>query len=380
MADSWSSASSAATTLEKGSEETANGSHAAAVAHHYNAIGQGSIAGRAKSRIFYMRNFNNWIKSELISEYTTRLKVAAGSDRGRESGLRVLDLGAGKGGDMLKWREARVQQVIFVDIADVSVEHCRARYLEMLQRRKAERHGGRGGCFEAEFLVADCTRNLLSERFSNPRQRFELVSCQFCFHYCFESLPQTEVMLRNAAELLTPGGYLLLTLPDANELVRRLRAAKATHFGNDVYQVRFPEGASKQHLALFGARYNFQLQDVVDCPEFLVHLPVLEHLAAQWGLRKVKSVNFADYFAERVAQPGSRALLGRMQSLEPYPPASNVHPMGGSESDQYETARRQMQHLQELHPEQRHSLGTLSKDEWEAVTLYNVVVFQREGD
>ncbi|KIH48891.1 hypothetical protein ANCDUO_21037 [Ancylostoma duodenale] len=38
------------------------------VAQHYNAVRQEGVAGRAESRIFYLRNLNNWMKSELISE------------------------------------------------------------------------------------------------------------------------------------------------------------------------------------------------------------------------------------------------------------------------------------------------------------------------
>jgi mRNA (guanine-N7-)-methyltransferase len=47
----------------------------------------------------------------------------------------------------------------------------------------------------------------------------DLVSCQFSFHYCFESLPQAENMVRNAAECLRPGGYFIGTIPDAYEIV-----------------------------------------------------------------------------------------------------------------------------------------------------------------
>ena len=322
-----------------------------------------------------MRNFNNWIKSELINEFVARLHFERID--GDNEGLCVLDLCAGKGGDMLKWREARVRQVAFVDIAAVSMDHCRARYQDMQQRRKEERHGGRMGCFEAEFLVADCTRVRLAECYSNPNQRFHLVSCQFSYHYTFESLVQAETMIRNAAECLQSGGYLLLTLPDSNEIVRRLRSSPSTHFGNEVYEVCFPEGTSKQHLALFGARYHFKLHGVVDCSEFLVYLPALEHLAKRWGLRKVKYASFGQYYAERVKRPASRALLGRMQCLEPFPFAQGVHPMSTAPS-QYQTAQNELQRLREVQPDQKHRLGTMSLDEWEATTLYCVVVFRRD--
>ena len=39
------------------------------------------------------------------------------------------------------------------------------------------------------------------------------------YHYSFESLPQAEQMMRNAAENLKPGGYFIGTTPDANDIM-----------------------------------------------------------------------------------------------------------------------------------------------------------------
>lgn len=48
---------------------------------------------------------------------------------------------------------------------------------------------------------------------------FDLTSCQFSFHYSFESRAQAETMLQNACENLKPGGYFIGTLPNAFELM-----------------------------------------------------------------------------------------------------------------------------------------------------------------
>lgn len=39
------------------------------VAQHYNAVPEIGLQKRTESRIFYLRNFNNWIKAMLIGEY-----------------------------------------------------------------------------------------------------------------------------------------------------------------------------------------------------------------------------------------------------------------------------------------------------------------------
>lgn len=59
----------------------------------------------------------------------------------------------------------------------------------------------------------------LREKFMDPSMQLDFVSCQFSFHYSFESLPQAECMLRNASESLKPGGYFIGTIPDAYDLV-----------------------------------------------------------------------------------------------------------------------------------------------------------------
>jgi len=56
---------------------------------------------------------------------------------------------------------------------------------------------------------------------------------------------------------------------------RRLRASSDQTFGNDVYSVSYCS-EDKTNIPMFGAKYNFHLEGVVDCPEFLVYFPLLE--------------------------------------------------------------------------------------------------------
>lgn len=48
--------------------------HTNVVATHYNELEEKGRAERSKSRIFHMRNFNNWIKSVLINEFLNKVK------------------------------------------------------------------------------------------------------------------------------------------------------------------------------------------------------------------------------------------------------------------------------------------------------------------
>jgi len=105
----------------KEQQERVPGAAVEVVASHYNAIENTGLEARTKTRIFYMRNFNNWVKSMQIGEYLKRVRAKGVSN------VRVLDLGCGKGGDLLKWMRGNVTHVACADVAAVSMEHCETR-------------------------------------------------------------------------------------------------------------------------------------------------------------------------------------------------------------------------------------------------------------
>lgn len=261
--------------------------NAKVVATHYNELEEKGLAERQKSRIIHMRNFNNWIKSVLINEFLMKVKQA--SKLGEP--LRVLDMCCGKGGDLLKWEKAGITHLICTDIAEVSIQQCEERYKGMVERKQRDRFGN---LFTAEFFACDSTLQRLREKYKDPSIELNLVSCQFAFHYCFESLKQAECMIQNAAECLRPGGYFIGTIPDANDIMKRQREADSNEFGNEIYQINFL--CDTETPPLFGAKYNFELDGVVNCPEFLVYFPLLVKLAAKFGLRLVMKERFDDYF------------------------------------------------------------------------------------
>nr|XP_023028940.1 mRNA cap guanine-N7 methyltransferase [Leptinotarsa decemlineata] len=334
--------------------------YANVVATHYNQLAEKGLGERSKSRIIYLRNFHNWIKSMLINEYLTKIK----DGKKHNAPLRVLDMCCGKGGDLLKWKKGNITHLICADIASVSLDQCRDRYEDMKQRGSRDRSGG--SVYTIEYIPGDCTRVRLREKFSDPSMKLDLVSCQFSFHYCFESLPQAECMLRNASECLQPGGFFIGTMPDAYDLITRARKNGSNTFGNEVYEVTLDFDTDKPEL--FGAKYHFHLDGVVNCPEFLVHFPTLVKLAKKFGLKFVRREKFHEFF-ERMKNEG-RYLMNTMRALETFP----CHDSGslvGTEKDDYTHASEYLKGKDGVR------IGTLSKSEWEASSLYTTFVFEK---
>ena len=70
------------------------------------------------------------------------------------------------------------------------------------------------------FFLSDLfVQEALSEKLDDPELLFDICSCQFVYHYSFESEQKAEMMLRNACERLKPGGFFIGTTPDAYELM-----------------------------------------------------------------------------------------------------------------------------------------------------------------
>lgn len=287
----------------------------------------------------------------LIQDYLQRIK----DSKQYGSPLRVLDICCGKGGDLLKWQKGDITYLICTDIAELSIEQCRARYDNSPPDRKT---------FKAEFFTADATRDRLRNQFNDPSIELNLVSCQFAFHYCFESPKQAENMLRNVSECLRVGGYFIGTIPDAYDIMRRQREAQSDTFGNDIYEIKFL--SDPNDLPIFGAKYNFHLNGVVDCPEFLVYFPALVKLAKKFNLELVEKARFDEYFDMKVGVKGGRDLLNRMKALEPYGQFDNRN-LSQDGPNEYQHAT---DYLKQREGYDRKKCGTLSASEWEAICEY----------
>jgi len=120
---------------------------ASTVANFYNNREEKGIESRTESRILYMRNFNNWVKSVLIGETRRRhLETRRRHGGDKDEKIVVMDLGCGKGGDLLKWDKSFVGKIVLSDIAEKSLEQCKNRF------------ESRNRSYEAEFILADATR------------------------------------------------------------------------------------------------------------------------------------------------------------------------------------------------------------------------------
>ncbi|CAI4228487.1 unnamed protein product [Auanema sp. JU1783] len=322
------------------------------VAEHYNNVRQEGLGVRSQSRIYYQRNLNNWLKSELINKAVSLLS----SDK-----VRVLDIGCGKGGDLRKW-QFKACSMVLADVADVSIEQARSRYEENKLKRQTD--------IPIQFIVADCCKVDLAPLIED-KTSFDIVSCQFSLHYSFINEESARCFLKNCTQNLKPGGLFIGTLPDAERIVWAARENDG-EYKTAVCSVTFENKEEmKGQPPLFGSMFHFSLDSQVNCPEFLAYFPLLQQLLSEMDMELVFMYRFPEAIEQWREQ--GRGLMGRMSALEAFPPSEGVKLAGKEE--EYESATK---FLADLTSEKR-SVGTLSQSEWETVCMYLAFAFRKKG-
>lgn len=311
------------------------------VRQYYNAVPErGRDWRKTDSRIKGLRSFNNWIKSTVIQKFspnenhtpggTGDTRWADGMDGygGPNPGILVLDIGCGKGGDLMKWQQApqSVDLYVGIDPAEVSIHQARERYAQMRGGGGRGGRQGRGGrpqrIFRAEFFVKDGFGEWLgdipivrevgidggvgpggggsSSRWGGGG--FDVVTMMFCMHYAFESEAKARGMLRNVAGSLKKGGRFIGVIPNSDVITQRVedfhkkrkdgvgvssanghlngeasdernvgdekdvQANAVPEWGNSIYRVRFPGKTPEDGIFRppFGWKYSYFMEEAVE--------------------------------------------------------------------------------------------------------------------
>jgi hypothetical protein len=250
----------------------------------------------------------------------------------------LLDLCSGRGGDLLKYSHTPLKFLAMVDASfDSSVEAAR-RYCNTdgLSLRTNQRGAEPG--IRATFAVADCFDDAIiasivaaqvarypnifgvpvfQQQLNPTTAVFDLVSCQFSFHYSCSSAARLRGFLRAVASSLTEGGVFFGTTVDERVLAER-RAAHGDRFGNTAYSVEFVSAEQAQRMTyddevrsgrapLLSEGYLMHMSECVQgALEYVVPFDTLVGIALEEGLVLIEDANFADFFAAHRDSPLGR--------------------------------------------------------------------------
>ena len=181
-----------------------------------------------------MKEFHNWIKSIIIYTYCSPEYFT------NENKLRkkdVLDIGCGRGEDIMKFYHSRVKKYVGIDIdyegINSSIDGAISRYNNLKSKFP--------DFVNSVFIQADGSLNLntksQSQRFSNSSDenmvkikdnfeksnKYDIFNAMFSFNYLVQNKDSINNLIKNIDNLLLNNGYFLLTVFDTSKVESLLK-------------------------------------------------------------------------------------------------------------------------------------------------------------
>ncbi|KAF0991042.1 hypothetical protein HZS_1530 [Henneguya salminicola] len=178
-------------------------------------------------------------------------------------------------------------------------------------------------------------------------------------------------MLHNACEHLNVGGYFIGIIPNSFEILRHFKKKGFGKISNDIFEIRMDSYENK----LFGSVYNFKLDELVDCPEFLIYFPLLKEMLLKYNMRCVKWQSLCHFFLENF--DSNFQSLQNMKALKCFNTKELNHLNSSPILDGLNYS-----HINDSLMKKKMKLEdrplSLSVEEWQVVRFYSVFVFQRD--
>ena len=276
----------------------------------------------------YMRNmrlFHNIIKKKLIQSVSV----------GKKS---LLDLAVGRGGDLQKWIDSKLELVVGIDIGKEGLENnkdgaCK-RYHKLLMQKKPDLP-------EVYFIWGDCSKNIKNgdsglddenkehlkilwgtdnnlknhRLFGKVKEKFDVVSCQFGIHYFLENKDKFNQFVKNIAENLKTGGYFICSTLDGDIVHSMLQSKKKGEAiigenddGEEIWKIIKDYDNNLWDNAdinsKFGAPIIWSSKTINPNTEYLVDSGTINHVMNLYGLELSKPIKKNDikqsdnYFSE----------------------------------------------------------------------------------
>ena len=250
------------------------------------------------NRLAFQRFHNQYVKATLIES------VSPGAGGKKYIG-ELLDLSAGRGGDLPKWKYAKLKRIIGIDIDKAGIRYAMSFY-KAYPKPKPNVYYVWGDSSKLIFPnydtgLDDMSKLRLQEYISN-KYSFDIVSIQFSLHYFFDDEQRIRNVLQNVSDNLKVGGHFIGTCFDGERVFEALKKNKTIDgkYGDEIlwsitkkYRIRTFK-LSKPNL---GQRIEVYVKSIGNPhEEFLVNFSYLEKLCKEYNLELVKISSFKELY------------------------------------------------------------------------------------
>ena len=220
------------------------------------------------------RQFHNSIKKYVINKFSSQRKV--------------LDIGSGAGGDIMKYSNAKVRRLIGIDIVDVEYKHPTSMSFYKV---------------ETELYSI---KNVIE---SSKVGKFDTVNCHFALHYFFKNDDTLQNLIKNLDENLKTGGIFIATCMDGekiNSLLNMYKISKgktlnAKYKSNTIYKIKknYKDVDSIDELSIVNQKIEVKLSGTKYfkeqiSTEYLVNIKSFIELMKSRKYKHIKTTSFSE--------------------------------------------------------------------------------------
>ena len=264
-----------------------------------------------------MRDYHSWVKSIIIYTYCSPLKENKESQKRRTS---VLDIGCGRGGDIMKWYHARVGEYVGIDIDYYgiysSTDGAISRYNE--QKNKFPDfgkvywiHADGSTLLESSYQenkLSNMTNEnkLAIDKTFTKTKKFDCISSMFAIHYLFKSEEATNNLAQNINNHLKVGGFLIFTLFDPKLVMDKLsdKDTFTTYYTDDdgtrkkLFEIikKFEGKVQDKEGLAIDVHLSWIMQENKYETEYLVTPELLNNVMKKANCRLVESDTFSNLY------------------------------------------------------------------------------------
>lgn len=251
-----------------------------------------------------MKKFHNWIKMSLIKKTSTLCET-----------ISLLDIAVGRGGDLFKWKNFKL--VVGFDSDYLSLtgsikkgdnfDGAIARLKEQLNKR-TKLPFTKFFCLNILDREIDSKLQSLENKFiKNHTNKYNVVSCQFAFHYFVKTQEDLEHTLSFISNKLVDGGVFIGTAPDG-DLIKNI--LKNGNVDLPLIKIKKINESSYSFNLISEIIQNTSYFDVKgESIEFFLHKEQLIETAKKYNLKVIEIKSFYNYYEEYLKTINNQELM-----------------------------------------------------------------------
>ena len=267
-----------------------------------------------------LREFHNWIKSILIYTYCSPTANTLGGKVIRQS---VLDIGCGRGGDILKIYHARVGEYVGIDVDFEGIYSATDGAISRYNFLKTKFPDfGKVSFIQADGSVPLDSNSQIKaisnlskdnikalERVFNNNKQFDVISSQMVIHYLFKNEESINNLVHNIKTYLKKDGFIILTLFDPDRIIPMFDNGKITAYYTDdegkrniLYEIvkKYSDDDSKNLNSKVGLPVDVHMSWISEegkyIEEYLVSKELMTNTMKRAGCRLVDTDLFSNIY------------------------------------------------------------------------------------